>query len=123
MILFEEETYAIRGAVFEVYREMGSGFLESVYQECLAEELGLRGIPFIAQPKLTLAYKGKTLQQSYQPDFICFNKIIVELKACSQLANEHKAQLINYIKARGFKLGMLVNFGHHPTVQIERYII
>ncbi len=77
-ILFREESYAIQGAVFEVYREMGCGFLEAVYQECLEKELNLRGIPFEAQKELRLLYKGDRLDQSYKPDLICFNKIIVE---------------------------------------------
>jgi GxxExxY protein len=80
-ILYKEEVYQIQGAVFEVYLEMGCGFLESVYQECLEKELTLRGIPFIPQQCLELTYKGEVLQQTYRPDFICFDKIIVELKA------------------------------------------
>jgi len=122
-ILFKEEVYAIQGAIFEVYREMGCGFLEAVYQECLEKELRLRSIPFVSQKDLNLAYKGQLLEQRYRPDLICFDKIIVELKAVSELANEHKAQLFNYLKASNLRLGLLVNFGHHPKVQIERIIL
>ena len=119
-ILFKEECYQIQGAIFEVYREMGCGFLEAVYQECLGRELSTRGIPFVAQPDLTLAYKGEPLRQTYKPDFICFGKIILELKAVKETGAEHKAQVINYLKTTGMKLGLLFNFGTHPKVAITR---
>ncbi|CCK78348.1 GxxExxY protein [Desulfobacula toluolica] len=122
-LLFEEESFAIRGAVFEVYREMGSGFLEHVYQECLESELSSKGIPFVSQPELTLKYKGKQLRQTYKPDLICYETIIVELKAVKAIAPEHKAQVLNYLKATGLRLGLLINFGSHPKVQIERLIL
>ena len=115
--------FAIQGAIFDVYREMGCGFLEAVYQECLEKELRQRGIPFQPQKELILTYKGQALEQRYKPDFICFDKIIVELKAVSELGKEHKAQLFNYLKATDLKLGLLVNFGHYPKVQIERIIL
>lgn len=119
-IIFKEESYAIQGAIFDVYREMGCGFLEAVYQECLEKELHLRGIPFVAQPTLQLTYKGETLQQMYKPDIICYGKIILELKAVRQTAPEHEAQLINYLRATNIKLGLLVNFGAYPKVSIIR---
>ena len=122
-LLFKDEVYVVQGAIFEVYREMGCGFLEAVYQECLEKELHLRSIPFVSQKELNLAYKGQPLEQRYRPDLICFDKIIVELKAVSELANEHKAQLFNYLKASNLRLGLLVNFGHHPKAQIERIIL
>jgi GxxExxY protein len=122
-LIFEEETYAIRGAVFAVYKEMGCGFLEAVYQECLEKELMRRSIPFVAQPELTLTYKGERLVQTYKPDLICFEKIILELKAQKELGSEHKAQLFNYLKATGLALGLLINFGSHPNVQIERMVL
>ncbi len=109
-----------RGAIFEVYREMGCGFLEAVYQECLEYELARRGIPFVAQPELWLNYKGEQLRQTYKPDFICFNKIIVELKAVTEVKPEHQAQVINYLKATGIRLGLLVNFGAKPKATVER---
>ena len=121
-LIFEKETYALRGAVFEVYREMGCGFLEPVYQECLEKELHKQGIPFIAQQELQLKYKGESLQQTYKPDLICYNQIILELKAVKKIAPEHKAQLINYLKATNLKVGLLINFGSHPKAQIERFI-
>ena len=121
-IVFKDESYAIQGAIFEVYREMGCGFLESVYQECLERELSLLGIPFEAQKSLRLHYKGEALRQAFQPDLICYGKIIIELKAVRELAPEHKAQVLNYLKATDMKLAMLVNFGSRPKVTIERLV-
>ncbi|MBW6512033.1 MAG: GxxExxY protein [Desulfuromonadaceae bacterium] len=122
-LLFEEETFAIRGAVFEVYRELGCGFLEAVYQECLEKELSAKSIPFLSQPELTLNYKGQRLQQTYKPDLICYDQIILELKAVKDISPEHKAQVINYLKATNLKLGLLINFGSHPKAQIERFVL
>lgn len=119
---YEDESYQIRGAVFEVYREMGCGFLEAVYQECLERELVESGIPFVAQAELALRYKGERLNLTYKPDFVCFGKIIVEIKAVKELSDEHRAQVHNYLKATGYHLGFLVNFGHYPKVQIERIV-
>ena len=119
-LLFKNESYQIMGACFEVYKEKGCGFLEPVYQECLALELGLRGIPFEAQPELTLTYKGITLKQIYKPDFLCFGCIVLEIKAVSDLADAHRAQVHNYLKATGLRLGLLVNFAHYPLLQSER---
>lgn len=122
-LLYREECYAIQGAVFEVYREMGCGFLEAVYQECLEKELTLRGVPFISQKELHLSYKKEPLRQTYKPDLICYDKIIVEIKAVKEIAPEHKAQVFNYLKATGMNLGLLVNFGHYPKAKIERIIL
>lgn len=120
---YEEESYRIRGAVFEVYRVMGCGFLEAVYQECLEKELRMAGIPFVALMELQLHYKGERLSQIYKPDLICFGKIIVELKAVKELSGEHRAQVHNYLRATGLELGLLVNFGHFPKVEIERFVL
>jgi len=120
--LYKGENYAIMGACFEVYTEKACGFLEGVYQECLAIEFALRGIPFVAQPALSLAYKGKPLEQTYRPDFVCYEKVVVELKAISALTDEHRAQVHNYLKASGLRLGLLVNFGHHPKLESERIV-
>jgi GxxExxY protein len=119
-IIFKEECYKIQGAVFEVYREMGCGFLEAVYQECLVKELKSRSVPFVAQQELKLMYKGEALQQTYKPDLICYGQIIVELKAVKEIAPEHKAQVLNYLKATGMTLGLLVNFGTYPKADITR---
>lgn len=121
-LVYEEESYKILGACFEVYKDKGCGFLEAVYQECLEIELELQGIPFVPQRELSLTYKGRTLKQKYQPDFIVFDKIIVELKAVSALTDEHRAQLHNYLKATGYKLGLLANFGHFPKLEHERIV-
>jgi GxxExxY protein len=123
IILFREESYAIQGAIFEVYRHIGYGFLEPVYQECLEIELRKRKIPFIAQKELHIVYKGETLEQKYKPDIICYDKIILELKAVKNIADEHKAQLLNYLRATGLRLGLLINFAHHPKVQILRVVL
>src|SRR5438552_3448200 len=104
-LLFKEECYAIMGACFEVYKEKGCGFLEAVYQECLALEFGLQGIPFQPQVELKMLYKGFPLMQLYKPDFLCFEKIILEIKAVSKLDDEHRAQVHNYLKATGLRLG------------------
>lgn len=90
-VLFPQKCYGIQGAVFDVYREMGCGFLEAVYQECLGNEFIDRGIPFVAQPELQLSFKGRMLKQTYRPDFICHGQIIVELKAVKEIVSEHKA--------------------------------
>jgi len=122
-LIFQEETYAIRAAIFEVYRAMGNGFLEAVYHECLVLEFNRCNIPFNEQKELTLLYKNTPLSQTYRVDFVCFDKIIVELKAVTEIHPAHKAQLLNYLKATGMKLGLLVNFGSHPKVQIERMVL
>jgi len=121
-VVFKEESYKIMGACFEVYKEEGCGFLEPVYEECLDIELELQGVPFQEQHELALTYKGRPLKQKYTPDFICFDKIILEIKAVSNLADEHRAQVHNYLKATGYKLGLLVNFGHYPKVEWERIV-
>ena len=119
-IIYKKESYAIVGACFEVYNEKGCGFLEPVYQECPGIECEYQRIPAIAKPSLTLSYRGRTLKQTYEPDYVCFGKIIVELKAVSTLTDQHRAQLLNYLHATGFELGLLVNFGHYPKLEYER---
>jgi GxxExxY protein len=121
-ILFKEESYRVMGACFEVYQELGCGFLEAVYRESLEIEFGLQGIPFRPQAGLALSYKGRRLKQEYVPDFICYERIIVEIKALTDFDDAHRAQVHNYLKATGLRLGLLVNFGHHPKVQYERIV-
>jgi GxxExxY protein len=121
-LLLEEEAFQIRGAIFHVHGAMGPGFLEGVYQECLGYELAKRGIPFAAEAPLRLHYEGRLLRQVYQPDFICFGKIILELKATRVIAPEHRAQLLNYLRASRLELGLLANFGA-PSAQIERFAL
>ncbi len=122
-ILFKEESYAIQGAVFEVYKEIGSGFLEPIYQECLLRELNFRKIPFLAQPEMRLSYKGILLDQVYRPDFLCYDSIMLELKATKVLTDDFRAQLFNYLKISKLRLGLLINFGHNPRVEIERIVL
>ena len=121
-ILYKDESYRIMGACFEVYKEMGCGFLEPVYQECLSLEFEEQEIVFVAQTSLELNYKGRKLQQNYVPDFTCYGKIIVELKAVTELMNKHRAQVHNYLKSTGYRLGLLVNFGHSPQLEWERIV-
>ena len=122
-ILFKEEGYAVQGAIFEVYREMGAGFLEAVYHECLEKEFGNREIPFNSQMELNLNYKNEPLRQIYKPDFICYEKIIVEIKAVNILKPIHEAQILNYLKGARMRLGILANFGSHPKVDIKRLVL
>jgi GxxExxY protein len=119
-IIHKQESYKIVGACFEVYNDKGCGFLEPVYQECLAIEFDYQNIPAIPKPLLTLSYRGRILTQTYQADFVCYQKIIVELKAATALCDEHRAQLLNYLNATGFELGLIVNFGHYPKLEYER---
>ncbi|HEY0435232.1 MAG TPA: GxxExxY protein [Phenylobacterium sp.] len=121
-LLFAEETFRIRGAVFDVHKVIGPGFLEAVYQECLGLEFASRGIPFAAMRPVPLHYKGVRLSQSYTPDFVCFDKIVLELKAARELAPEHRAQIMNYLKATGLTLGLLINFGA-LSAKIERFAL
>ena len=122
-IIHKLESFEIMGACFEVYKEKGCGFLESVYQECLELELTDRHIPFQAQRELALAYKGRPLKSRFKPDFICHEKIILELKTVSALTGEHRAQVQNYLRATTFKLGLLVNFAHYPKLEYERIVL
>lgn len=122
-ILYADESYKTVGACFNVYNEKGCGFLEPVYQECLEIELEHQGIPFAAQRELKLTYRGRTLRHTYKPDFIVYDKIIVEIKAVSALCDEHRAQVLNYLHASGLQLGILVNFGQHPKLAYERFAL
>ena len=121
-ILYKLESFEILGACFEVYKEKGAGFLEPVYHECLELELADRRVPFLMKPSLALTYKGRQLKTKYSPDFVCYDKIVVELKAVSALIDEHRAQVHNYLRATGMRLGLLVNFGHYPKLEYERIV-
>lgn len=111
MIINENETGNIIKACFEVHNELGHGFLEAVYQEALEEEFKMQGIPYEREKLLTVFYKGKPLKKEYYADFICYDKIIVELKSVSVLSKPHKAQVLNYLNAAKKDVGLLVNFG------------
>jgi GxxExxY protein len=122
-LILADESYKIIGACFEVYKEKGCGFLEAVFQECLELELRLQRLPFETQKVIPLTYKGLPMVQTYKADLVCFGKVLVELKAVSELADEHRAQVLNYLHATGFRLGLLVNFGHYPKLQWERIVV
>ena len=122
-IIYKEESYKILGACFEVCKEMGCGFVEPVYQECLEIEFGLQGLSFESQAQLSLKYKGNELKKKYIPDFALFNKIVLEIKAVKEVTDEHRSQVYNYLRATGYRLGLLVNFGHYPGVEYERIVI
>ena len=107
----DERTYKIIGAALEVHKVLGCGFLEAVYQEALDKEFGIQDIPFRSQPTVEILYKGKPLAKTYQPDFVCFDEVILEIKALGALSGIEEAQLINYLKATGLRVGLLINFG------------
>ena len=111
---YDQELYAIIGAAMEVQNEMGEGFLELVYHDALNVELGLRGIPFETEKPITITYKGQPLDRSYKADLVCYGNIVVELKSVEMLKAEHTAQLLNYLKATGMPMGVLINFGEKP---------
>lgn len=119
-ILYKEESYKIIGACFEVYNQKGFGFTEPLYHECLALEFALQNIPFVSQPVLSQTYKGNILSQFFKPDFVCYEKIILEIKAVSGFTDAHRAQTLNYLNATGFELALLVNFGQFPKLAYER---
>jgi GxxExxY protein len=121
-ILYPDESYKIMGACFEVYKEMGPGFLEPVYQECLEIEFELQGIPAVPKTELQLVYKQRMLKKGYEPAFLCYGVIVIEIKVVSDLNDLFRAQVLNYLKATKLRLGILVNFNHHPKVQYERIL-
>jgi len=107
----------------EVYKEKDCGFVEPVYQECLELELASQGIEFLAQKEIALSYQGQPLQQTYRADFVCYGKVLVEIKAVSALTDEHRAQLMNYLRATAIQVGLLINFSHYPGVEHERFVV
>ena len=121
-LIYREESYAILGACFNVYKDKGCGFLEPVYQDCMEIELEFQNIPFLAQKRVKLKYRGRELKRTFKPDLLCYDKIIVELKAVSHLIDEHRAQVINYLNATGMQLA-LINFGHYPKLEYKRLVL
>jgi GxxExxY protein len=119
----ENETYAIIGAAMEVYYKLGNGFAEPVYQEALGIELELRDVVFEPQKRLHIEYKGRTLEKGYVADFLCFHQIIVEIKAVASLSPVDWSQIMNYLKARGLRVGLLFNFGSHGRMEMKRVVI
>ena len=123
MIIYKEEGYKIIGAAFKVYNTLGHGFLEAVYQEALEIEFQRQKIPYSREKKLKITYDGIDLQQTYRADFVCYDKIIVELKAASELDDAHRAQVYNYLHATGMKLGILLNFGNSDELEKMRIVL
>jgi GxxExxY protein len=117
----DERTYRIIGAGIEVHKELGCGFLEAVYQEALRREFTTQEIPFKSQPVVQLFYKGRPLNKTYQPDFVCYDEVLVEIKALSNLSGIEEAQVINYLKASGLKIGLLLNFGS-KSLEHKRFV-
>ena len=122
-LLYRDEVYHIVGACMAVHKDKGNGFVEPVYQDALEIELELAGIPFDAQRNYQIHYRDRPLKHSYTPDLLCYDKIIVELKAAKALTDELRAQLLNYLKVTGLPLGLLVNFGSFPRLEWERIIL
>ena len=122
-LIYPAECYAIRGAIYEVHNEMGSGFREEVYQQCLERELTCRGIPYDAKKELRIYYKGVPIEKTYIPDFLCYGKIIVEIKAVAELAAEHRAQLMNHLRLTHMKMGLLENFASYPKATVEQWVL
>ena len=120
-LLYKEEAFKIIGAAMEVHKELGNGFLEAVYQEALEIEFKTQGIPYIREPKLEIYYKGQKLKKYYVADFICYDKIIVETKALSGIESKNIGQTLNYLKATGYKLGLVINFGEE-SLKYKRLI-
>lgn len=123
MIIYKEESYKVVGAAFKVYNALGHGFLEAVYQEALEIELQRQGIPYEREKELKIQYDGVELKQTYKADFVCFGKIIVELKAVNALDDAHRSQVYNYLHATGYKLGLLLNFGNSDELEKERIVL
>lgn len=123
MIIYKEESYKIIGAAFDVYNTLGFGFLEAVYQECLELELKKRNIPYEREKELFINYDGQVLKQTYKADFVCYDKIIVELKAVSELCDANRAQVYNYLHATNMKLGILLNFGCSDGLEQQRIVL
>ena len=122
-LLFRDECYKIYGCIYMVNKKLGSGFLEAVYQEALEIELKRENIPFISQQELKILYDGIPLKTKYLADIVCYDRILIEIKAISKINNQHKAQLMNYLKSTGFRLGLLVNFNSFPKAEIIRMVI
>lgn len=118
----DPKTFEIIGSAMEVHKELGPGFLEAVYQEALTIELGAKKIPFKKEVELPISYKGALLSTSYRADFICHDDIIVELKAIAALSGKDESQIINYLKATGLKIGLLLNFGS-SRLEYKRFVL
>ena len=123
MLVLSDYSYALNGAAFRVYNELGPGFLEAVYQEAMEIELKRRGIPFEREKELKIFYDGIELKQTYKADFVCYGEVIVELKAVSKLDDAHRSQVFNYLRATNSKLGLLYNFGFPDELERVRIVL
>ena len=123
MIIYKEESYKIVGTAFQVYNTLGHGFLEAVYQEALEIEFQRQDIPYEREKELKITYDGVDLKQTYKADFVCYDEIIVELKAVSKLDDAHRSQVYNYLRATGCRLGLLLNFGNSDQLEKERIVL
>jgi GxxExxY protein len=121
-LIYKNEVFEIVGAAMEVHRVLGPGFLEAVYQEAMEIEIASRNIPFVSQQVLRIQYKQHTLKKEYIADMVCFEKVIVEFKALDQLTGREESQVLNYLKATGYKVGVLINFGSHPKLEWKRFV-
>jgi len=122
-ILYKNEVFQIIGAAIEVHKVLGCGFLEAVYQEAFELELTFISVPFVSQKVLNINYKGKLLSKGYVADLVCFDKIIIELKALQKISGNEESQVINYLKATGMKVGLLINFGSSGKLEWKRFIL
>ena len=121
-LILKDEVYAVVGAAIEVHRELGPGFLEAIYQEAMEAELREREIHFEAQKPVSVRYKDRILEKEYFADLVCFDQVLVEIKAITKLSGNEHAQIINYLKATGFKVGILINFGSHGKLEWKRFV-
>jgi GxxExxY protein len=121
-LIHKDESYAIIGGCFNVYKDKGCGFHEPVYHECVEIELEFQGVPFLSKPLKTLQYRGRTLVQTFSPDFVCYERIILEIKAVSALIDEHRAQVLNYLRRHRMQTWSVGNFGHYPRIKYERLL-
>ena len=122
-LLYRDECYRLIGACMAVHQDKGNGFVEPVYQDAMEIELELSGIPFDPHRNYPIHYRGRLLKHTYTPDLLCFDKIVLELKAAKCLTDEHRAQVLNYLKVTGLQLGLLINFGAHPRLEWERIVL
>ena len=122
-LVLKEEVYQIVGAAMEVYYRLGRGFLEPVYQEAIEIELKHRRIPFQAKKSISIRYREFLLNKKYEPDLVCFNQVIVELKALDWLSRSEECQLLNYMRATSNRVGVLINFGSSPRLEWKRYVL
>jgi len=122
-LLYKDEVYTVIGAAMDVYNHLGPGFLEAIYQEAMEVEVTARNIPNSPEQNVQIMYKGKPLKKFYTPDLMCYGKIVVEIKAIDRLTSREEAQLLNYLKATGMPVGLLINFGAEKDLEWKRMVL